>query len=57
MTNIKSVVKEIDEYRRYWCGGLYGKINNERVYNQVRDYLYMHRILFIKHKISQEIKR
>ena len=63
MTNIKSVVEKIDGPRYWegnlglWDGRLYGKINNKRVYNQVRNHLYIPLILLIKHKISREIKR
>ena len=63
MTNSKSVVEKIDGPRYWegnlglWDGRLYGKINNKRVYNQVRDYLYIPRILSIQNTISREIKR
>ncbi len=62
-TNIKGVGGVIDGPRYWegnlglWDGRLYGKINNKRVYNQVRNHLYMPRILLIKNKISREIKR
>ena len=62
-TNSESKVKQIDVPRYwegpvgFWDGRLYGKINNKRVYSQVRDHLYIPRILFIKNTISEEIER
>ena len=60
-TNCESVGEEIDVpkegYLGLWDIRLYCAIGDKRAYNQVRDYLYIPRILLIKHEIKQEIKR
>ena len=62
-TNSEGVKGVIDGPRYWegnlglWDGRLYGKINNKRVYNQVRNHLYIPLIFSIKNKIKQEIKR
>ena len=63
MTNSKSVVEEID-VPGYWEGpvGLwvwpYAMFyHNKRVHCQLRDYLYIPRILSIQNTISREIER
>ena len=57
MTNYKSVGEVIEGHFPGSGGWLYGKINNKRVYSQVRDHLYIPRSFPIKNTISQEIKR